>query len=134
MNRRPLDLPPPDLPEESAVPVPATQPADSGPGRPGRPHLVVVRCRAAIPADQAPEGAELLTRFWHPRDQRWSLNSFESLEHALRLFVDETGWSLLQQQQLDGPLVHELIFEARHEDFTGPTTEEILREVGLDPD
>jgi hypothetical protein len=134
MNRRPVDLPPPDLPVESAVPAPVTQPAEAVPGRPGRPHLVVVRCRASTPADKAPDATPLITRFWHPRDQRWSLNSFESLEHALRLFVDESGWSLLQQQQLDGPLAHELIFEARREDFTGPTTEEILREVGLEPD
>jgi hypothetical protein len=94
----------------------------------------VVRCRAATPADHALDRAQLLTRFWHPRDQRWSLNSFESLEHALRLFVNETGWTLLQQQQLDGPLAHELIFEARRGDFTGPTTEEILRGVGLEPE
>ena len=75
----------------------------------------------------------MLTRFWHPRDRRWSENSFESLDHALRLFVDETGWTLVQQQQLAGEHEHELIFQARVEDFQGPSTEEILKEVGLTP-
>lgn len=117
---------------ETAAPAP--QPQREPEGRPGRPHLVVVRCRSAVADDHAPPGALLVTRFWHPRDQRWSENFFESLEHALRLFVDETGWRLLQQQPLDVPHAHELIFEARREDFSGPTTEEILRDVGLEPE
>ena len=87
-----------------------------------------------MPEDQVPEAIRMVTRFWHPRDHRWSGNSFESLEHALRLFIDESGWTLLQQQQLDAPLAYELIFEARRRDFTGPTTEEILLEVGLQPE
>lgn len=115
----------------AAVPSPAADGAATP--RPGRPHLVVVRVRAAEASDAAPEGAHLVTRFWHPRDRRWSENFFESLEHALRLFVDESGWTLLQQQELDVPDNHELIFEARREDFAGPTTEEILRDVGLTP-
>lgn len=84
--------------------------------------------------DEAPPGAVMLTRFWHPRDRRWSENFFESLDHALRLFVDETGWTLVQQQQLADEHQHELIFQARIEDFQGPSTEEILKEVGLTPD
>jgi hypothetical protein len=75
----------------------------------------------------------LVTRFWHRRDRRWSENFFESLDHAIRLFVDESGWTLLQQQALAGEHEHELIFEARKEDFTGPTTEQMLGEVGLTP-
>ena len=55
------------------------------------------------------------------------------LEHALRLFVDETGWILRQQQSLDAPHAWELIFEARREDFSGPSTEQILEDVGLSP-
>jgi hypothetical protein len=49
------------------------------------------------------------------------------------LFVDESGWVLRQQQNLDGPHAHELIFEARREDFSRPSTEQILQDVGLTP-
>lgn len=134
MTQPPFEITPPDLPGAEPVPAAVTQPADAAIDRPGRQHLVVVRCRAATAADRAPDGAQIITRFWHPRDQRWSVNSFDSLEHALRLFIDESGWTLLQQQQLEGPLSQELIFEARREDFTGPTTEQILRDLGLEPD
>ena len=91
----------------------------SSPGRPRR-------------EDKAP-GSTLITRFWHPRDHRWSENAFESLDHALRLFVDESGWVLRQQQALDSPRAHELIFEARREDFSRPSTAQMLEEVGLSP-
>jgi hypothetical protein len=47
--------------------------------------------------------------------------------------VDESGWVLRQQQALDGPQVFELIFEARREDFSRPSTEQMLQEVGLSP-
>lgn len=134
MTQPPFEITPPEIPGLAPAPVPVSQPSDAAIVRPGRPHLVVVWCRAATQADGAPEGAQLITRFWHPRDHRWSQNSFESLDHALRLFIDESGWTLLQQQQLDTPLSRELIFEARRADFTGPTTEEILRDVGLQPD
>lgn len=131
-----MEIPAFELPLGSGDPVPALAPAPGvapdGPGRPGRPHLVVVRTRAAAPGE-ATGDIVLVTRFWHPRDQRWSENSFESLEHALRLFVDESGWVLIQQQMLAGPTDHELIFEGRRVDFTGPTTEEILRDVGMAP-
>ena len=75
----------------------------------------------------------MVTRFWHPRDRCWSENAFESLDHALRLFVDESGWVLRQQQALDGPHIYELIFEARREDFSRPSTEQLLEDVGLSP-
>ena len=75
-----------------------------------------------------------MTRFWHPRDHKWNENVFDSLDHALRLFVDESGWLLRQQQSLDAPGAHELIFEARREDFSRPSTEQILHEVGLSPE
>lgn len=130
----PFELNPPEIPGAEVAAVPSTSPAPDESGRPGRPHLVVVTVRAARPEDPAPDGALLVTRFWHPRDHRWSENFFESLEHALRLFVDESGWTMVQQQELDAPHSHELIFEARREDFTGPTTEEILRDVGLTPE
>ena len=99
--------------------------------RPGRVHWVVVMTHRV----DAPRGGEGLstirTRFWHPRDHRWSENIFDSLDHALRLFVDESGWVLRQHQTLDLPDAHELIFEARREDFSRPSTEQMLQDVGL---
>jgi hypothetical protein len=35
---------------------------------------------------------------------------------------------------LDGPQAHELLFEARREDFSRPSTEQMLQEVGLTPE
>jgi hypothetical protein len=102
--------------------------------RPGRVHWVVVITRRCRAEDKAPAGTTLITRFWHPRDHRWSENVFESLDHALRLFVDESGWVLRQQQTLDSPEAHELIFEARREDFSRPSTEQMLQDVGLSPE
>jgi hypothetical protein len=119
---------------ESVVPAPAEAPGAVA--EPGRVHLVVVSTRAVNPGEPgetAPAGAVLRTRFWHPRDRRWSENVFESLDHALRLFVEESGWVLRQQQALDRPHAHELIFEARREDFSRPSAEEMLRDVGLTP-
>jgi hypothetical protein len=101
--------------------------------RSGRVHWVVVMTRPPKTGENVPAGTMLLTRFWHPRDRRWSENAFESLDHAVRLFVDESGWVLRQQQALDGPQMHELIFEARREDFSRPSTEQMLQEVGLTP-
>ena len=109
---------------EQAVEVPA----------PSRVHLVVVTTRAIREDEGAGPGLLLRTRFWHPRDHRWSENDFESLEHARRLFVDESGWELRQQQVLDAPLAHELIFEARRVDFTRPSREQILRDIGMTPE
>jgi hypothetical protein len=126
----------PQLPRfEPAEAEPATQTAPNPllSERSGRVHWVVVMTRAAREGEKVPEGAVLLTRFWHPRDHCWSENAFESLDHAIRLFVDESGWVLRQQQALDGPHAHELIFEARREDFSRPSTEQILQDVGLTP-
>jgi len=110
-----------------------TAPAPLKSDRGGRIHWVVVMTRPASQADRVPAGAVLLTRFWHPRDHCWSENAFESLDHAIRLFVDESGWVLRQQQSLDGPHAYELIFEARREDFSRPSTEQMLQDVGLTP-
>ena len=102
----------------------------------GRPHLVVVTTRAVDAArdPDAPHGSRLVTRFWHPRDRAWSENHFESLEHAARLFIDERGWRLLQQQTLGAALSWELIFEARRADFARPSTDDILRDIGMTPE
>ena len=118
---------------EGLAPAVETAPERTGAERPGRVHWVVVITRQIQPGDKVPTGTLLLTRFWHPRDHRWSENAFESLDHALRLFVDESGWALRQQQALDAPHAHELIFEARREDFSRPSTEQMLQEVGLSP-
>jgi hypothetical protein len=116
---------------ELAAPAVETAAAPLGSERPGRMHLVVVMTRGIQPADKALPGSTLVTRFWHPRDHKWNENVFDSLDHALRLFVDESGWVLRQLQALDAPGAHELIFEARREDFSRPSTEQILQEVGL---
>ena len=134
MSERPPERPRYEPPEAVLELQPATEPAPSQPMRPGRMHLVVVMTRAATPADAAPPGAVLVSRFWHPSLHRWSENSFESLEHAIHLFVDESGWVLRQQQSLDAPHAFELIFEARREDFSRPSTEAMLEDVGLTPE
>ena len=112
---------------------PAEQPAPVTPARPGRMHLVVVTTRAVTAADAGPPGAVLVSRWWHPSLHRWNEAPFESLEHALHLFVDESGWVLRQQQALDAPHAFELVFEARREDFSRPSTEAMLQDVGLTP-
>jgi hypothetical protein len=117
------------------IPSPVLEPAPRllESERPGRVHWVVVRTRPPSTTDRVPAGTVLVTRFWHPRDRSWSENAFESLDHALRLFVDESGWILRQQQALDGPHIYELLFEARREDFSRPSTEQLLEDVGLSP-
>lgn len=119
---------------EARAPAVETSPELLRSERLGRVHWVVVVTRPVKAGEKVPPGTMLLTRFWHPRDHRWSENAFESLDHALRLFVDESGWILRQQQALDGPQAYELIFEARREDFSRPSTEQILQDVGLSPD
>ncbi len=131
---RPGERLPFETQEAVLEPQPAGDPSARSAGRPGRPHLVVVTTRAATAADQVPQGTVLLSRFWHPALHRWSENSFESLGHAMHLFLDESGWALRQQQPLDGPHAYELIFEARREDFSRPSTEEMLQDVGLTPE
>lgn len=123
--------PPFEAPEAVLELQPETAPAVVSPTRDGRVHLVVVVTRAAAPKDQAPPGAKLIARFWHPSLHRWSETPFESLEHALHLFVDESGWVLRQQQALDEPHAFELVFEARREDFSRPSAEAMLQDVGL---
>jgi hypothetical protein len=117
----------------SESPAPAVQ-AAADPlltERPGRVHWVVVVTRKLEEARVGSAPGNIVTRFWHPRDHRWSENVFDSLDHALRLFVDESGWVLRQHQTLDAPEAHELIFEARREDFSRPSTAELLEDVGL---
>ena len=119
---------------EFVAPAVETAAAPVGSERAGRIHWVVVLTRRVGPTDKVPSGSTLITRFWHPRDHKWTENVFDSLDHALRLFVDESGWVLRQHQVLDAPGAHELIFEARREDFSRPSTEQILQDVGLSPE
>ncbi len=112
---------------EGPAPVVQAAPDPLLTDRPGRVHWVVVTTRRV---DGGGPGS-IQTRFWHPRDHRWSENVFDTLDHAIRLFVDESGWVLRQHQTLDAPETHELIFEARREDFSRPSTAEMLEDVGL---
>jgi hypothetical protein len=128
---RPGEPPPFETPEAVLELQPETAPSPMHPVRPGRVHLVVVVTRPVTAKDQAPPGAVLVARFWHPSLRRWSETPFESLEHAMHLFVDESGWVLRQQQALDAPQAFELVFEARREDFSRPSTEAMLQDVGL---
>jgi hypothetical protein len=128
---RPGEPSPFETPEAVLELQPETSPAPEHSFRHGRVHLVVVVTRAVTAKVQAPPGAMLIARFWHPSLRRWNETPFESLEHALHLFVDESGWVLRQQQALDGPHAFELVFEARREDFSRPSTEAMLQDVGL---
>jgi hypothetical protein len=118
--------------EQDAVPAAAGQTLAIT--APGRQHLVVVRTRALAPGDSILDGAVLRTQFWHPRDRSWIENDFQTLEHARRLFIDESGWVLRQEQPLDDPLAHELVFEAHRIDFARPSQAEMLRDIGLVPE
>ena len=120
--------------EESPAPAVQAAPDPLLTDRPGRVHWVVVVTRRMNVQGGVASAKSLITRFWHPRDHRWSENVFDSLDHALRLFVDESGWVLRQHQTLDAPEAHELIFEARREDFSRPSTAELLEDVGLSPE
>jgi hypothetical protein len=128
----PVDPAAGELVGAAAIPSTLEKPAGTEPA--SRLHLVVVTTRALGATEAASTGATLRTRFWHPRDRRWSENDFESLEHARRLFVDESGWVLRQEQELDAPLAHEWIFEAHRIDFTRPNQEAILEEMGMTPE
>lgn len=126
--------PPYVAPEALLELQPTTEPALDHPPHSGRIHLVVVVTRAVGAEDKPPPGAVLVCRFWHPSLHQWNEHSFETLEHAIHLFVDESGWTLRQQQPLDQPHAFELVFEARREDFSRPSTEAMLQDVGLTPE
>ncbi|HEX2220884.1 MAG TPA: hypothetical protein VHG35_18955 [Gemmatimonadales bacterium] len=125
---------PAGAPLEPAVPQPAVeeQPVESPTRR--RPHLVVVVTRALHQAGTGGESGALSERYWNPHEQRWSEADYESLESLRRRHVDEEGWELLQEQRLDAPLAVELIFKAHRIDFTRPSREQILRDIGMTPD
>ena len=121
-------------PLESEVPLPAVaeQLEESVPPR--RSHLVTVVTRSLTAADEAEPGATIRARYWNPYERRWNESDFESLESLRRRHIEEGGWELLQEQALDAPLATELIFKAHRIDFTRPSREQILRDIGLTPD
>ena len=121
-------------PLEQEVPLPAVaeQPTESIPRR--RSHLVTVVTRSLTTADQAEPGATIRERYWNPYERRWNESDFASLESLRRRHIEEGGWELLQEQALDAPLASELIFRAHRIDFTRPSREQILRDIGLTPD
>lgn len=125
---------PPEKPREAPVPLPALaeQPAESLPAR--RAHLVTVVTRALAEGEAATPDMTLRERYWNPHERRWTEGDYESLEALRRRHVEENGWELLQEQQLDGHLAVELIFKAHRIDFTRPSREQILRDIGMTPD
>jgi len=120
------------LGKEEPLPAVAAQPTESLPSR--RTHLVTVVTRALAEVDSAEPGATLRERYWNPHDRRWTEADFDSLESLRRRHVEEQGWELLQEQKLDAPLAVELIFRAHRVDFTRPSREQILRDIGMTPD
>ena len=125
---------PAGAPLEPAVPQPAVeeQPAESSPRR--RPHLVAVVTRALHQAEGGAGGGAVRERYWNPHERRWSEADYDSLESLRHRHVDEEGWELLQEQRLEAPLAVELIFRAHRVDFTRPSREQILRDIGMTPD
>jgi hypothetical protein len=120
------------LGEEVPLPAVAEQPTESLPPR--RTHLVTVVTRALVDGDGGEPGATLRERYWNPHDRRWCETDFDSLEALRRRHIEEQGWELLQEQSLQAPLAVELIFKAHRVDFTRPSREQILRDIGLTPD
>jgi hypothetical protein len=118
--------------EEVPLPAVAEQPMESLPSR--RTHLVTVVTRGLAEKDGAEPEATLRERYWNPHDRRWSEADFDSLESLRRRHVEEQGWELLQEQKLDAPLAVELIFRAHRVDFTRPSREQVLRDIGMTPD
>jgi hypothetical protein len=120
------------LGKEEPLPAVAEQPTESLPST--RTHLVTVVTRALAEADGAEPGATLRERYWNPHVRRWTEADFDSLESLRRRHINEQGWQLLQEQKLDAPLAVELIFKAHRVDFTRPSREQILRDIGMTPD
>jgi len=126
------------LDESAEVPSePVPQPAvaeqlESPP--PLRSHLVVVVTRALEASEPGDPGAVLRARYWNPYGHRWVEIDYDGLESVRRRHLEEEKWELLQEQRLDAPLAVELIFKAHRIDFTRPSREQILRDIGMTPD
>ncbi len=125
---------PAGAPLEPAVPQPAVsaQPVESLPPR--RPHLVAMVTRALKASEPSEPGAAVRARYWNPHLRRWAEDDYGSLDGLRRRHVEEEGWELLQEQRLDGDMAVEFIFKAHRIDFTRPSREQILRDIGMTPD
>lgn len=121
-------------PLQEPVPLPAVveKPIEAIP--PKRAHLVVVVTHALAPNDAAESGATIRARHWHPYEHRWEEADFASLDALRRRHLEESGWELLQEQPLDADLAVEMVFKAHRIDFTRPSREQILRDIGMTPD
>lgn len=120
------------LGKEVPLPAVAEQLSESLPSR--RSHLVAVVTRALGEGEGAKPGDTIRERYWNPHDRRWREADFDSLEELRRRHIEEAGWELLQEQKLDAPLTVELIFKAHRVDFTRPSREQVLRDIGMTPD
>ena len=125
---------PEGVPLEPATPVPAPEEQALESAPPRRPHMVVVTTRALREVETSAAGPAVRERYWNPHQQRWSETDYASMESLRHRHVDEEGWELLQEQQLDAPLAVELIFKAHRVDFTRPSREQILRDIGMTPE
>ena len=125
---------PAEVPLEPVAPRPAVveQPDETLPRR--RSHLVVVVTRALDASEAGDPGAVLRARYWNPHERRWSEHDYDTVESLRHRHIEEEGWELLQEQRLDAPHAVELIFKAYRVDFTRPSREQILRDIGMTPD
>jgi hypothetical protein len=121
-------------PAKDPAPLPAVaeQPVESLPPR--RSHLVAIVARRLAAGETTEPGAAIREHYWNPHERRWVENDYESLEALRRRHIEEEGWELLQEQQLDAPDLVELIFKGHRIDFTRPSREQILRDIGMTPD
>jgi hypothetical protein len=122
------------LPLEPPVPQPAVSPQAAETEPPRRSHLVVIVTRALGAGDTSDAGAAVRARYWNPHHHRWVEDDYESLESLRGRYLEEEGWELLQEQELDAQHAAELIFKAHRIDFTRPSREQILRDIGMTPD
>ena len=120
-------------PLEPADPQPAVAEQAAEAQLPRRSHLVAMVTRALATGEAGEAGATLRARFWNPHEHRWNEAEYDSLDGLRRRHVEEEGWELLQEQRLDAPLAVELIFKAHRIDFTRPSREQILRDIGMTP-
>jgi hypothetical protein len=125
---------PAEVPLEPVAPRPAVveQPDETLPRR--RSHLVVVVTRALDASEVGDSGAVLRARYWNPHERRWSEHDYDTVESLRHRHIEEEGWELLQEQRLDAPHAVELIFKAYRVDFTRPSREQILRDIGMSPE
>ena len=126
------------LGKEVPLPVVAEQPIEALPSEGRSRHLSSPSspARSHQGGRGAEPGATLRERYWNPHDRPLERGRFRSPAGGSlrRRHIEEQGWELLQEQYLDAPLAVELIFKAHRVDFTRPSREQILRDIGMTPD